>query len=109
MELKTSQTIELMKFCIYIYIYINITYRYIYIIYIYVYIFQLAPKIKKYQRRNNKTCVRVDMSGETANQDIENTANNVKNLEEAMAVVKKMEKNIRSNKYCTFWLVYQQV
>ena len=49
------------------------------------------------------------MSGETANQDIENTANNVKNLEEAMAVVKKMEKNIRSNKYCTFWLVYQQV
>ena len=49
------------------------------------------------------------MSGETANQDIENTANNVKNLEKAMAVVKKMEKNIRSNKYSTFWLVYQQV
>ena len=34
------------------------------------------------------------MSDETANQDIENTANNVKNLEEAMAVVKKMEKKI---------------
>ena len=32
------------------------------------------------------------MSGETANQDIENTANNVKNLEKAMAVVKKWKK-----------------
>ena len=49
------------------------------------------------------------MSGETANQDIENTANNVKNLEKAMEEKKKMEKNIRSNKYSTFWLVYQQV
>ena len=33
------------------------------------------------------------MSNEIANQDIENTAKNVKNSEEAMEVVKEMEKN----------------
>ena len=42
------------------------------------------------------------MSTEIAHQDIENTAKNVKNSEEAMKVVKEMEKNI-SNKYSILW------
>ena len=39
------------------------------------------------------------MSTEIAHQDIENTVKNVKNSEEAMEVVKGMEKKYISNKY----------
>ena len=44
------------------------------------------------------------MSDEIVNQDIENTAKNVKTSEEAMEVIKEMEKNIRSNKFSILWL-----
>ena len=49
------------------------------------------------------------MSDEIANQDIENTAKNVKRSQEAMEVVKEMEKNIRSSKYKISWLAQQKV
>ena len=48
------------------------------------------------------------MMDEIANQDIENTAENAKSSEEAMKVVKEMEKIIRSNKCSKLWLTYQQ-
>ena len=43
-----------------------------------------------------------------ANKVIENSAKNVKRSEEAVGVVKEMEKIIRSNKCCILWLAYQQ-
>ena len=43
------------------------------------------------------------MSDEIVNQDIENTAKNVKTSEEAMEVIKEMEKNFRSNKFSILW------
>ena len=49
------------------------------------------------------------MSDETANQDIENTAKNMKSSEQAIEVVKEIESIFRSNKYIIFWLAYQQV
>ena len=48
------------------------------------------------------------MMDEIANQDIENTAKNAESSEEAMNVVKEMEKIIRSNKCSKLWLAYQQ-
>ena len=47
-------------------------------------------------------------SDEIANQDIENTVENVKSSEE-VKVFKEMEKVIRSDKYNILSLVYQQV
>ena len=49
------------------------------------------------------------MSDETANQDIENTAKNMKSSEQAIEVVKEIESIFRSNKNIIFWLAYQQV
>ena len=43
------------------------------------------------------------MSDEIVNQDIENTAKNVKTSEEAMEVIKEMEKKFRSNKFSILW------
>ena len=48
------------------------------------------------------------MTDEIANQDIENTAKRAKSSEEAMEVVKEIEKIIRSNKCNILWLAYQQ-
>ena len=48
------------------------------------------------------------MVDEIANKDIGNTAKNAKSSEEAMEIVKEMEKVTRSNKYCILWLAYQQ-
>ena len=49
------------------------------------------------------------MSDETANQDIENTAKNMKSSEQALEVIKEIESIFRSNKNIIFWLAYQQV
>ena len=49
------------------------------------------------------------MTNEITNQDIANTAKNVRSLEETMDVVKEIEKIIISNKYSILWLAYQQV
>ena len=43
---------------------------------------------------------------EIVNQDIENTAKNVKSLKEEVEPVKEMEKIIKSNKCYIFWLAY---
>ena len=48
------------------------------------------------------------MSDEIVNKDNENSPKKVKGLEEAVEVVKKMEKIIRSNKCRMLWLAYQQ-
>ena len=48
------------------------------------------------------------MTDEIANQDIENTAKRAKSSEEAMEVVKEIEKIIRSNKCNILWVAYQQ-
>ena len=45
---------------------------------------------------------------EIANEDIENTAKNGKISEEAMEVVKEIEKIITSNKCIILWPAYQQ-
>ena len=45
---------------------------------------------------------------EIANQDVENKAKKVKNLEEAVEVVNDMQKIIRSNNCFILWLAYQQ-
>ena len=44
------------------------------------------------------------MSDEIANQDIGNTAKKVNSSEEAMEVIKEMQKIIRSNKYSIYGL-----
>ena len=49
------------------------------------------------------------MSDEIANQDIENTAKNVKSSEKAIEVVKKMKKTNGSNKYSILCPAYQQI
>ena len=41
------------------------------------------------------------------NQDIENTAKNVKSSKEALEVVNEMEKTIKSKKCTILWLAYQ--
>ena len=48
------------------------------------------------------------MSDENVNKDIEESAWNVKNSDEVEAVVKEMEKIIKSNKCSMLWLAYQQ-
>ena len=48
-------------------------------------------------------------SDEKTNQDIENTAKNIKSSEETMEIIKEMEKIIRSNNYSILWLAHQQV
>ena len=49
------------------------------------------------------------ISDEIVNQNVENTDNNVKSSEEAMEVVKEIDKITRSNKYSILWLANQQV
>ena len=49
------------------------------------------------------------INDEIVNQNVENTDNNVKSSEEAMEVVKEIEKITRSNKYSILWLANQQV
>ena len=48
------------------------------------------------------------MINEIVNEDIEETAKNVKSSEEAGEVINKMEKIIKSNKCNILWLAYQQ-
>ena len=48
------------------------------------------------------------MIDEIANQDIENIAKGAKSSEEAMEVVKEIEKIISSNKHNILWLAYQK-
>ena len=48
------------------------------------------------------------MSNKNVNQDIEESARKVKNLEKVAEVVKEMEKVIKSNKFSLLWLAYQQ-
>ena len=48
------------------------------------------------------------MTDEIFNQDIKNTAKNVKSSEEAVDVVNEMEKIIKRNKCKILWLAYQQ-
>ena len=48
-------------------------------------------------------------SNEIANQDIENTAENVKCSDGESEFIKEMEKCIRSNKYSILWLADHQV
>ena len=49
------------------------------------------------------------INDEIVNQNVENADNNVKSSEEAMEVVKEIEKITRSNKYSILWLANQQV
>ena len=48
------------------------------------------------------------MSDENVNKDIKESARSVKNLDEAVEVVKEMEKMIKSNKCSFLWLAYQK-
>ena len=79
----------------------------------FLYFFQLTPKkpqkTKKIKEEILKHIKESIMNKGIANQNIENTAKNSKSLEEAMEVVKEIEKIIRSNKCSILWLGYQQV